>query len=131
MKRSTKGSYFVPADRSPWPHEIRTAKALARAGYTVVFLSETGDKPKCDVEIDGEEWEFKSPKTNKLNQIQNNIKIANRKTPFIVIDSSRIKKLPDIVVQKYLTERLKKQKSIKKLLFVNRKREVIDISRLI
>lgn len=125
-----RGSYFVPADRDPWPHEIKTAKALAKAGYKIKFLSETGDSLKCDAEIDNEAWEFKAPRTDKMNQIQNNLKKANKKTAFIIIDSCRIKSLPDKKIQNYLAERLKNQKSIKKLLYINRKREIVDIGNL-
>ena len=126
-----KGSYFVPADRDPWPHEIMSAKALAKAGYTVVFLSEKGDKTICDAKMGGQEWEFKSPKTDKLSQIENNLKKATKKTGYIVVDSYRIRNLPDKKIQQYLITRFKDNKSIKRLLYINRKREIIDISVLI
>jgi len=126
-----KGSYFVPAGRVLWSHEQKSAEALALAGYKVDFLDETGSNEAADAVILGKKFEIKSPKTDKLNQIQNNLKRANRKTPYIIIDSCRIKKLPDTKVQKFLIKRFKNQKSIKELWYINRKREIVDISKLI
>jgi hypothetical protein len=126
-----RGSYFVPAGRKLWPHEIKSAEALAGAGYTVKFLDEAGDKTVPDAEINGMLYELKSPKTDKLNQIQNNLKKANRKTPYIIIESCRIIKLPDSKVQKYLAQRFGEQRTIRGLLYINRRREIVDISSLV
>jgi len=126
-----KGSYFVPAGRILWLHERKTAEALAAAGYEVEFIDETGVNEVPDVIIQGKQFEIKSPNTNKMNQIQNNLKRANRKTSYIIIDSCRIKKLPDTKVQKFLAERFKNQnKTIKELWYINRQREIVDISKL-
>jgi len=110
-----KGSYFVPAGRILWPHERKSAEALAAAGYKVEFIDETGDKEVPDVIIQGKKFEIKSPFTDKTKQIQNNLTKANHKTPYIVIDSCRIKKLPDTKVQKYLAKQLTMVKTIKAL----------------
>lgn len=40
-------------------------------------------------------------------------------------------KIHDSSIQKLLIQKYKQQKTIKQLLFVNRKREVIDISKLV
>jgi hypothetical protein len=76
-------------------------------------------------------WEMKPPTTDKLKQIENNLKKANRQSNNIVIDSQRVRHIPDKKIQAFLLARLQSQKSIERLLFVNRRREVIDINALI
>lgn len=95
----SQGSYSVPARRVLWPHERKSAEALAIAGYQVEFLDEAGNDKVADVRINNKLFEIKSPKTDKTKQIQNNLIRANRKTSCIIIDSCRIKKLPDNKVQ--------------------------------
>ena len=48
-----------------WPHEKRTAEALAASGMSVKFLRrKQGDHVRTpDVVIDGETWEMKSPQS--------------------------------------------------------------------
>ncbi|MCL2037682.1 hypothetical protein FWG95_01610 [Candidatus Saccharibacteria bacterium] len=72
---------------------------------------------------------MKSPNTDKTKQIEKNLQRASKKVPYVIIDSCRIKKLPDSKIQKFLIERFKAQKSIKELWYINRKREVVDISK--
>jgi len=126
-----KGSYSVPAGRILWPHERKTAEALATAGYKVEFIDETGDEEVPDVIILGKKFEIKSPFTDKTKQIEKNLQRASKKVPYVIIDSCRIKKLPDTKVQKFLAERFKAQKTIKELWYINRKREIVDISTLV
>ena len=41
VPKSVKGGIFVDPERKPWPHEMRTARTLALAGYSVRFLPES------------------------------------------------------------------------------------------
>jgi len=114
-------------------HERDTAEALARAGYEVEFVREHHRHRIVlpDVLINGEYWEMKSPKTNKISQLEMNLKRASRQSPNIILDSQRIKDIPDDRVQKFLIERFIRRRNIKKLLFITKRREIIDISKLI
>jgi hypothetical protein len=50
----------------------------------------------------------------------------------MIVDSQRVIKLPDAKVQNFLVRRLKSnRKSIKRLIFINKRREIIDIDGLI
>jgi hypothetical protein len=131
MKRV--GKIIEPSRGNIRDHERRTARAIANTGLTVEFVlaSDQYLTKSPDLLIDGALWEMKSPKTSKLNQIQNNLKKANRQSAYIIIDSQRIKRLPDKKIQDFLISRLRSQGSIKHLLFVNRRREVIDINGLL
>ncbi len=128
-----KGEIRIPAGINVWKHELSTANALAQAGYVVEFLptKDIKDTKSPDILMDGEKWELKAPKTDKLSAIERNLKRATKQSSNIVIDSHRLRKIHDSTIQALLLQKFKQQKTIKKLLFVNRKHQVIDISTLI
>jgi hypothetical protein len=63
-----KGEIRIPAGLTVWQHELITAEALAKAGYLVEFLPTDSRKnaKSPDIVMKEEEWELKSPKTDKL-----------------------------------------------------------------
>lgn len=127
-----RGEIRIPAGVIVWQHELATAEALAAAGHIVEFLptDRRQDSKSPDIVIGSEKWEMKSPKTDKLTAIERNLKRATKQSGNIVIDSRRMSKLQDRTVQKFLVQKYQQQKTIKRLFFVNRKRRVIDISKL-
>ncbi len=124
------GKVIIPAGVTPWDHELKTAQALAQCGYIVEFVavSNSHKAKTADVVIDGVLYEIKSPKTDKLSAVERNLKRATKQSSNVIIDSRRMSKLHDATIQKFLVQKLKQQKTIKKILFVNRKHNVIDIS---
>ena len=135
MNRTSKnkGEIRIPAGTNVWKHELSTASALARAGYVVEFLptKDIKDTKSPDILMDGKKWELKAPRTDKLSAIERNLKRATKQSANIVIDSYRLRKIHDSTVQEFLARKFGQQRTIKKLLFVNRKRQVIDISTLV
>jgi Contact-dependent growth inhibition CdiA C-terminal domain len=129
---SNAGSIVIPFGVNVWPHELKTADALAGAGKVVEFLvdSKSENLKSPDIRIGSTMWEIKSPKTDKLSSIERNLKKASKQSPNIIIDSIRIKGISDSAVQKFLVQKYTQQKNIKKLVFVDRKRRVIDIGLL-
>ena len=127
-----RGEIRIPAGLAIWQHELVTAEALAKAGYIVEFLPADGrrDAKSPDIFMGNEKWEIKSPKTDKLSAVERNLKRATKQSGNIVIDSRRMSKIQDRTIQKFLVSKYKQQKTIKNLLFVNRKRQVIDIETL-
>ena len=127
------GKVIILPDATIWPHELSTAKALANAGYTVEFrINKNIEFIKSpDILIDDKTWEMKSPRSSKLASIERNLKKAYRQSKNIVFDSQRMGKLPDKSIQRELIKHFQLTKSIQNLLFVNRKRETIDISTLV
>ncbi len=127
-----KGEIRIPAGITVWQHELATAEALASAGYIVEFLpvSSRKDSKSPDIVMDSEKWELKSPKTDKLSAVERNLKRATKQSSNVVIDSRRMRKLQDRTIQKFLLQKYKQQKTIKQLMFVNRKHQLIDISKL-
>ena len=123
------GNITIPADVDVWPHELRTAKALARAGHDVRFVRKS-DEPHvrtADLLMDGLTWEMKAPKSGKLDAVQRNLRRALGQSPNVVFDSRRMKSLPDAAVERELRKWGGELRSLRRLLFVNRYAEVIDI----
>lgn len=126
-----KGKVITPANANPWPHERRVARILALAGHAVEFI------PKrtigtADIYLDGTIYEIKSPKSNKTNTIEHRIKDAiNNQSRNLIIDSSRIKDMPDRSLQNWLVGKCRTQPQIQKMLFVNKKGQIVDIKSLV
>ncbi len=116
MKRKIEGSIIIPAGLDVWGHELRTAQVFARNGYVVQFLIvNQGYRTKtADVLINDEAYEIKAPKTDKLSAVERNLKRAAKQSANIIIDSRRMSKIHDATIQKFLAQKLKQQKTIKK-----------------
>lgn len=129
----SKGEIRIPAGVAVWQHELATAEVLAVAGYIIDFLPVERRKhtKSPDIIMNDEKWEIKAPRADKLSAIERNLKRATKQSSNIVVDSRRMSKLHDKTIQKFLVQKYKQQKTIKKLLFVNRKHQVIDISTLV
>ena len=126
-----KGRVITPADANPWPHEMRVAKILALAGCSVEFIPE-GHQSTADILLDGVEYEIKSPKTNNTNTIEHRIKEAVRNQSCnLIIDSSRLKDMTDYNLRNWLINRCRKQPQIKRMLFVNKRGQIVDIKALV
>lgn len=123
------GEIIIKSGIDVWEHERRTAQALANAGYAVSFIKRSNEEyvRTPDVVIDGALWEMKSPISNRLPKIQKTLRQAIHQSPNVIYDSQRIKNLNDNQIKKELEKWAAQFKAMKRLLFVNKKREVIVI----
>ena len=128
MQNKKKAGIFIAPKRKPWPHEIHVAEILSSAGYFVEFLEETS-LHRADIKLDSVEYEIKSPETEKTSSLEQSIRTALKQCKNIIIDSSRMK-MHDTRVRSFLIKKCKEQKQIKKMLFVTKKGEIIDIFKL-
>jgi len=130
----SNGKIIEPAScKNIRDHERRTARAFAEAGYTVEFIPESSqDFTKSpDVLINGKRYEIKSPSTARLDHFDKILRLASRQSDRIVIDSQKIKAFPDSKLLAFLKSRYPFQKTIKQIILINKKREIIDISSLL
>ncbi len=120
------GEIIIAPDIDVWPHELKTAQALASAGYKVEFLKRKMDKHErsADISIDGVIWEMKSPKSNKLKRVERTLRDALHQSPYVIFDSQRVKSLNDGQIQRELKRWAIELKSMKGLIFVTKKRSV-------
>ena len=125
-----QGKIIIEPGLNVWPHELRTAKALAEAGYTVEFIkkSNTPHEKTADIMIDGMLREMKAPNGSSLKRVEKNIRRALAQSCNVVFDSRRMKGIPDSAIERELrTCAFGRVKRLDHLLFVNRKGAVIDI----
>lgn len=125
--QKNSGKVIIPSGRLPWAHELRVANILASNGYNVEFLPERSIKT-ADILLDGIEFEIKSPITNKWDKLERNLKRATKQSCNVVFDATRVKGLSDVVLAKFLSERFRRQKQLRKLLFITKAGQIIDIS---
>ena len=131
MSKTLKGSILIPANLTPWPHEMRVARILALAGHEVKFIP-TATIGAPDIYVDQIAYEIKSPKSGKTNTIEHRIKDAiSHQSRNIIIDSSRIKNLTDRSLQSWLISKCRIQPKIQRMLLINKKGQIIDIKSLI
>lgn len=123
------GKIIIPAGVNVWPHELETAKALVNFGHVVEFKKKAeGYKVhSADAYIDGKLWEFKAPNGSKLDAVERNLRRAKAQSDRVVFDSARMKKVPDFAIRREILTKAPLITSIKEIIFVNRKRECIDI----
>ena len=120
---------IIPPDVNVWPHELKTAESLACAGHVVEFVrrSETEHEKTADALVDGEIWEFKAPKSNKLKAVERNLKKGRWQSQNIVFDCRRMKGLPDEVIEREVRSQAHKVGRISRLIYVNKHGQIIDI----
>ena len=121
---------IIQSGANVWPHEMKTAEALAAAGRTVEFIRRSDEQrtTSADAIIDGIVWEMKAPKASNLKAIEKNLRKALDQSNCVILDSRRMKGIPDHAIERELQAcAAGRIKNLKRLLFVNRKAQVIDI----
>lgn len=123
------GRIIIAAGANVWPHEMDTARALASAGIEVRFICRREGQyiHTPDILINGFEWEIKSPQSSNAKALQRNLRKALHQANRVIIDSIRIKGMPDAVVERELRKLSQSMRSLRSLKFVTKKRTVIDI----
>ncbi len=114
----------------PW--ELHSAVAISESGYDVRFIPSHNSLRTADAFINNTVFEFKSPEGSSIKCIENNLqKALRRQSKNIVIDSLRVKNLQDRSIKSYLISRMRRKQGIKKLYFVTKRGELIDIGNLL
>ena len=70
---------------------------------------------------------MKAPRSNKASAVDKNVRKALHQAKRVVFDSRRMKSIPDATVERELRKSAATLRSMRHLLFVNRKGQVIDI----
>jgi hypothetical protein len=106
---------------------------LALQGQVVEFIPKSNrhGESSPDVKIDSEKWEMKSPKGRKLTLVEKNLRRGSKQSDKIIFDSRRIKRLPDKAIMRELSAQLKFIAKIKKIKFVGRQGQVVDIEQIL
>lgn len=93
--RMTKlqGKITIEPGANIWPHELKTAQALAEGGFDVNFVkkSEVDYEKTADTFIDGAKWELKAPTADNLKAIERNLKRRRWQSENIIFDCRRMR----------------------------------------
>lgn len=128
MQQNRIGKITIVDDANVWPHEMETVRSLVRSGYDVELIDSGGKGGgSADIRMGGLLWEMKSPKSGSIKAVERNVKRARIQSENVIIDSRRMKHVPDNAIQKALEKHAQEVKGVSRLLFVNRHGDVIII----
>ena len=102
---------------------------MASAGYDVSFVPRSEDEyvRTPDVLIDGELWEMKAPKSDKVSMIRKNLRRAMHQSLNVIFDSRRMKRLPNAVIEREIRVRAAEMRTLQHLIYISRGGEVLRI----
>ena len=129
MRKRKIGKIIKPGDVNIWAHEEAIAKTLALYGYDVEFIRKSNREREhsADAYIDGEKWEFKSPTANHTKTILKNLKDARWQSDKVVLDSRRMKKVPNEAILRELKSSIREVPEIKRVKYISKSKKLIDI----
>lgn len=127
-KKKRTGTLLVPSGAHPETHELRIGKILTESGNDVVFIVPIDSyKIKTpDIYIGGSAWEIKSPRSESLKSLENQIHKATKQSRRIIIDTSRTS-LDDSKIMRRLTAVAKNKHSLQNLKIITKNAKIIDI----
>jgi hypothetical protein len=133
MARNQIGIIIVPPGVFMNVHEKMAVDFLAtKIGNDITFLVPERRKGARtpDIEMDSLRWEIKSPTGKSSRTIENNLRIAIKQSPNIVIDLRRMDgRIPTSKLLKEVEHRFNDAKSIKRLIVITRLETYIDLKR--
>lgn len=114
----------------PEKHELDTARLFAQQGHDIKFI------PSCnspgihtpDIEMDGLEWELKSPQGSSKRTIENNFRKASKQSRNIIIDLHRIH-VSEAKCILQIKKEFDNNTHVKKVIIVKQDNEMIVITR--
>ena len=112
----------------PTTEELEVANFLASKNKNIRFLAPSTEKgmKTPDIEMDGMQWEIKTPIGKSANTIKRAFKTALRQSKDIIFDL-RHSKLPDEPNIDKLKKEFNDIKSAQRLLIITKKHELIDL----
>ena len=123
-------SVIVPRSVIPMPNKREMSAAYILLDYfrtDVKFIPRTNHKTP-DLLINNIEWELKAPTGDGKRNLQHTVSRAIKQSRYIIIDV-RFSKLHISKVKSKLTLEMKKNKQIKRLLLIDKQKNVVEIFR--
>ena len=125
-----KYKLIIPAEIKPRPRQYEMDVATVLANYfkaDVEFVARSNQRTP-DFLINGILWELKSPQGKGKNNIQRQLQYAKNQSVNVIIDASRSKKHP-IKIRREVEYQFGIIKSIKRLIFVSKDKELLELKR--
>lgn len=123
------GKITKTGDVSPWPHEEATAKTLSLYGHNVEFIRKSNREREhsADAYVDNAKWEFKSPTAKHTKTILKNLKESKWQANYVVLDSRRMKGVPNAAIFREVIANIKQIPEIKRLKYISKKGKLLDV----
>jgi hypothetical protein len=126
-----KANVIIPESLrvQPEAHETDAAWVLARHYNTEVEFLRPVDGYKIktpDMKMSGQEWEIKSPTGKAKTNVGHQLESASKQSKYIVYDGRR-SGLDDDTIQRRIRYELASRSSVKKLIYINKNSEVVEI----
>ena len=132
MARKQTGIIIVPPGVFIDRHEKMAADYLAVAmkrNVTFLLPSRRSHDKTPDIEMDGLQWEIKSPFGKSSRTIENNLRLALLQSPYIILDLRRMDgRKPTTKLLREVEKQFKLAKSIKRLIVITREEKHVDFS---
>ena len=133
MSKKRVGLIVVPPGVFLDVHEKLAADFLAaKMGYDVTFLVPNRRKnaKTPDIEMNSFLWEIKSPKGKSSRTIENNLRLALKQSPYIVLDLRRMDgRIPTLRLLTEAERQFNLARSMKRLIVITRQETHIDLKR--
>jgi len=133
MTKQQTGAIIVPPGAYINRHEKLAADYLAtNLGYDITFLipNRRNGIKTSDIKMNGQHREIKSPSGKSPRTIENNLRLALKQSPYIIID---LRRMDGRIPTKKLLAEIRRQfilaKAIKRIIVITRQQEHIDIKR--
>lgn len=124
-----RGQIIIQPGANVWPHELKTAEALAADGHTIEFIrkSEQQRVTSADAIMDGLVWEMKAPTASNLKAVERSLKRGRWQSENIIFDCRRMKRVPGAATEREVRKQAFAVPRIRRLLYINKHGKVIDI----
>lgn len=123
-------SVIIPKDVFPKPDKKEMSAAYLLLEYfktDIRFIPRNNCKTP-DLLINRVEWELKAPTGSGKRNLQHTVSRAIKQSSYIVIDA-RFSKIHISKIKSHLSAEIKKNKQIKRLLLINKQKNVVEIFR--
>jgi hypothetical protein len=131
--KSLKAKVTIPGnlDNPPEQHEVDAAWILAKHYDCEVSFLKAVDSymiKSPDISMDQVSWKIKSPQGKSKYTVRRQLGRASKQSKYIVFDGRRTSLSDDILINR-LRDELKERHSIKRIVFINKSAEVLEILR--
>lgn len=123
-------SVIIPKNVFPMPDEKELSAAYILLDYfntNIKFIPRNNCKTP-DLLINHTEWELKAPTGNGKRNLQHTISRAIKQSRYIIIDA-RFSKIHISKIKGYLSTEIKRNKQIKRLILIDKQKNVVEIFR--
>ncbi|WP_460023613.1 CdiA C-terminal domain-containing protein [Lactovum odontotermitis] len=129
-KEKRIGDLKLSAGRFPEKHELEVGMLFVQLGHDVLFLPESQTKGQrtADIEMDGLEWEIKSPTGKGKQVVEKQFRRAKGQSVNLILDSRRCP-FSDDAFLKMVQKQWETKRVVKRLTVITKENGLLDFRR--